>query len=140
MADDERLSGQRIRIECGKEKRSLNHVLNCGELVVHGILQHNFVDDTLLGKCRVPLLARESACQPEVCGRNRGKSRWPARRAGTFLSYHLGQADQAVLGSDVRRFEAHDQDADRVTDAQRFHGHISQDAPCLQSRGHADVA
>ncbi len=44
-----RLAGERVRLEGGEEERGFGHVLDRGELAVDRVLQHDVLDDVLLG-------------------------------------------------------------------------------------------
>src|SRR5260221_8289773 len=47
VADDDRLTGQCVRTEAGKEERSFRHVFHGGEFPVHGFFQHDVLDHIL---------------------------------------------------------------------------------------------
>ena len=49
VAHHERLAGQRVRSERGEEESRFGHVLDRGELAVHGVLEHDGLDDLLFG-------------------------------------------------------------------------------------------
>src|SRR4051794_28489840 len=58
MADDDRLTGQRVRAERGEEQRGLGDIPDRGEFTVHGFLQHDFPDYPLLRYSQFPGLLR----------------------------------------------------------------------------------
>ena len=49
MADAEGLACQRIGFEGGEEQRDLRHILDRGELLVHGLGKQDILDHLLLG-------------------------------------------------------------------------------------------
>src|SRR5262249_13067428 len=56
VADDDRLSRQRVGGKRGEEERRLGDVLDRGELAVNGLLQHHVLHDLLLGDAEVARL------------------------------------------------------------------------------------
>ena len=48
MAHTDRLTGERIGLEGGKEQGDIGDVLYGGEFFVHGLGQHDLLDDALL--------------------------------------------------------------------------------------------
>ncbi len=55
VADNQRLTGQRIGLEGGEEERRLGDIRDRRELTIDGLLEHDLLDDGLLGD---PELAR----------------------------------------------------------------------------------
>jgi hypothetical protein len=105
MRDDQGLASQRIRGEGGEKQRRLGDILDGRELAIDGFLQHDIFDDFLLG-------------DPKGLGlfRNLLFDQWRADKAGAddvgshamrgaFLGDNPGEADQAMLGGDIRRLE-----------------------------------
>ena len=55
------LTGERIGLEGGKEQGDVGHVLDRGEFLVHGLRQHDLLDDALLADAEL-LVACSGIC------------------------------------------------------------------------------
>src|SRR5262245_26842917 len=105
VADDDRLTGKGVRRKGGQEQRGFGHVIDRGEFTVYGFLQHDGLDDILLGDAEClgllgDLLVDQRGAD-EAGTDHIGPN--PVRR--TLLGHYLCQTDQAVLGGDVRCLE-----------------------------------
>src|SRR5437588_10208303 len=58
VADDQRLTGERVRLEGSEEQRCLGGVPHCGELPVDRVLEHDVPDHRRLGNAELPRLLR----------------------------------------------------------------------------------
>src|SRR6266700_2970727 len=56
VADVQRLPGQRIRLEGGEKERRFGNFLSRGEFTVDSVLEHDLLDDRLLGFSELPRL------------------------------------------------------------------------------------
>ena len=100
-----RLAGHRVGRERGAEQRGRRHVVDGGEFAIHRLLEHHVLDDLFLGDAqRLRLLGDLLVDQRRA--HEAGADDVGAHAVlGAFLGHHLAQADQPVLGGDVRRLQ-----------------------------------
>src|SRR5208337_247502 len=105
MADHERLAGQRVRAEGGEEERGFCDVLDRGELAVDGVLQHDVLDDVLLGDAELLRLLRNLLVDERRAHEARADDVGADAVLGAFLGDGLGETDEAVLGRHIGSLE-----------------------------------
>src|SRR5262245_51255245 len=105
VADDDRLTGKRIRRKGGQEQRGFGHVIDRGEFAVHGFLQHDGLDDILLGDSERLGLLGDLLVDKRRANEAGTDHIGPHPMCCTLLGHHLCQTDETVLGSDVGRLE-----------------------------------
>ena len=105
VADHDRLAGERVRWESRQKNRYFRHVLHGRELAVDGFLQHHRLDDVRLRDPELARLLRDLLLDQRRADEARADHVRADPMGGPLLRHDLGQADQTVLGGDVRSLE-----------------------------------
>src|SRR5579872_2163176 len=105
MADDERLTGQRVRREGREKYRRFGDVLDRGELAVHRLLEHHVADDFGFRNAERVRLLRDLLFDQWRSHEAGADDIGTHAIGGAFFRHHLGQTSQTVLGRNVRRLE-----------------------------------
>jgi len=105
VGDDQGLTGQRVRGEGGEKQRRLGDILDGRELAIDGFLQHDILDDVLLADPKGLGLFRNLLLDQGRADKAGTDDVGAHAMRGAFLGDNPGEADQAMLGGDIRRFE-----------------------------------
>src|SRR5207342_1706147 len=105
MAHADRLAGERIGLEGGEEQGHVGHVLDRGELLVHGLGEHDLLDHALLADAELLGLLGDLLLDERRLDEAWADDIGAHAMRRTFLGHHPGEAEQAVLGRHIGGFQ-----------------------------------
>lgn len=91
-----------------KKTGGVGNVLSRRKLAVHGLLEHDVLDDRLLGYAERASLFGDLLVDQRGAHEAGANNVRPDTTLCTFLGDHLGEADESVFGSDVGRLVSSD--------------------------------